>query len=197
MTTSLPSRTDTDGARLDASYQPPALPRGAELLVAPDEVRIALERVSREITALLAGRRPLVLAVMRGGVVFAGQLLPMLPFPLDFDYVDATRYGEATRGGELQWRVDVPATVRGRVVLILDDILDEGRTLRAIRERLLAAGAQEVLIAVFADKQLSRAKPVAADFAGVAVPDRYVFGFGMDVRGEWRNLPAIYALSGD
>jgi hypoxanthine phosphoribosyltransferase len=195
MTTSSPSLTDA--ALPDSSHPSPALPQGAELLVAPGEVQSALERVSHEITALLAARHPLVLVVMRGGMVFAGQLLPMLPFPLDFDYVDATRYGEATRGGELQWRVDVPAAVRGRTVLVLDDILDEGRTLAAVRERLLAAGAQEVLIAVFADKQLPRAKPVTADFAGVVVPDRYVFGFGMDVRGEWRNLPAVYALRED
>ncbi len=73
-------------------------------------------------------------------------------------------------------------------------ILEGGRTRTAIRERLRAAGADEVVIAVFADKRLARARPVAADFAGVTVPDRYVFGFGMDVRGEWRNLPAVYAL---
>ncbi|MCW5576918.1 MAG: hypoxanthine-guanine phosphoribosyltransferase [Burkholderiales bacterium] len=194
---SSPSLTDATGPASQPRLPSPALPPGAELIVAPGEIRSALERVSREITAVLADRHPLVLAVMRGGVVFAGQLLPMLPFPLDFDYVDATRYGDATRGGELQWRVDVPASVRGRVVLVVDDILDEGHTLAAIRGRLLAAGALQVLIAVFADKQLPRTKPVAADFAGVGVPDRYVFGFGMDVRGEWRNLPAVYALRGD
>ncbi len=194
---SSPSPTDTTGPASPPRLPSPALPPGAELIVSAGEIRSALERVSREITAVLADRHPLVLAVMRGGVVFAGQLLPMLPFRLDFDYVDATRYGDATRGGELQWRVDVPASVRGRVVLVLDDILDEGLTLAAIRDRLLAAGALQVLIAVFADKRLPRAKPVAADFAGVGVPDRYVFGFGMDVRGEWRNLPAVYALRGD
>jgi hypoxanthine phosphoribosyltransferase len=197
MTTSSPSLTDAAGEASSFQLPSPVLPPGAELIIAPGEVRAALDRVSREITAVLADRRPLVLAVMRGGVVFAGQLLPMLPFQLDFDYVDATRYGDATRGGELQWRVDVPASVRGRVVLVLDDILDEGRTLAAIRGRLLAAGALQVLVAVFADKRLPRPKPVTADFAGVSVPDRYLFGFGMDVRGEWRNLPAVYALRED
>ncbi len=154
----------------------------------------AVARVAGDITAALGEEHPLLLAVMRGGVVFAGHLLPLLQFPLDFDYVDATRYGDATRGGELDWRMDVPETVRDRTVLVLDDILDEGHTLAAIRRRLLEAGAGRVLIAVFADKQLPRAKPVVADFIGVQVPDRYVFGFGMDVRGLWRNLPAVYAL---
>jgi hypoxanthine phosphoribosyltransferase len=169
----------------------------AELLVTPADVRTAVARLAGEITVALHDQQPLLLAVMRGGIVFAGQLLPLLQFPLDFDYIDATRYGENTQGGELHWRMDVPAAVRGRVVLLVDDILDEGRTLAAVRERLLAQGALRVLIAVFADKKLPRTKPVAADFTGVQVPDRYVFGFGMDVHGLWRNLPAVYALVPD
>lgn len=169
----------------------------AELLVTPAQVCTAVARVADEIAMALRDQQPLVLAVMRGGVVFAGHLLPLLQFPLDFDYVDVSRYGDATQGGELQWRMDVPPTVHGRVVLLIDDILDEGRTLAAVRERLLKQGAQRVLIAVFADKKLPRTKPVAADFTGVQVPDRYVFGFGMDVHGLWRNLPAVYALDPD
>jgi hypoxanthine phosphoribosyltransferase len=174
-----------------------ALLASAEQLLAPDAVEQAVARVAGEITAALGEEQPLLLAVMRGGVVFAGQLLLLLRFPLDFDYVDVTRYGDATRGGELDWRVDVPAAVRDRTVLVVDDILDEGHTLAAVRRRLLEAGARRVLLAVFADKQLPRPKPVAADFIGVQVPDRYVFGFGMDVRGLWRNLPAVYALRQD
>lgn len=167
----------------------------AELLFGPEAVSAAVRRVAAEITRVLAEAQPLLLVVMRGGVVFAGHLLPQLRFPLDFDYVDATRYGAATAGGALQWRVDVPRdAVRGRTVLLVDDILDEGLTLDAVRSRLLAAGARQVLIAVFADKQLQAVKPVTADFVGLRVPDRYVFGFGMDVRGQWRNLDGVYAL---
>lgn len=180
-----------------SSAEARALLARAEQLLSPDAVVQAVARVAGEINATLGEERPLLLTVMRGGVVFAGQLLPLLRFPLDFDYVDATRYGDATRGGELDWRVDVPATVRDRTVLVVDDILDEGHTLAAVRRRVLEAGARRVLIAVFADKQLPHHKPVAADFIGVQVPDRYVFGFGMDVRGLWRNLPAIYALCPD
>lgn len=193
MTTSLPSLIDA-GPLQSSSTEARALLARAEQLLAPEAVVQAVARVAGEINATLGEERPLLLAVMRGGVVFAGQLLPLLRFPLDFDYVDVTRYGAATHGGELDWRVDVPATVRDRTVLVVDDILDEGHTLAAIRRRLLEAGARRVLIAVFADKQLPRSKPVAADFAGVQLPDRYVFGFGMDVRGMWRNLPAVYAL---
>lgn len=169
----------------------------SEQLLTPEAVEQAVARVAGEISAALGEEQPLLLAVMRGAVVFAGHLLPLLRFPLEFDYVDASRYGGATRGGELEWRMDVPAGVRGRTVLVVDDILDEGHTLAAIRRRLLDAGARRVLIAVFADKDLGRAKPVTADFIGTSLPNRYVFGFGLDVHGLWRNLPAVHALRQD
>lgn len=168
----------------------------ADLLVSADDSAVAVRRVAREIGERLAQSNPLVLAVMGGAVVFAGQLLPQLGFPLDFDYLHVTRYGDVTRGGQLQWIVEPRAPVAGRVVLVLDDILDEGVTLAAIAERLLAQGASEVLCAVFADKDLGRVKPISADFIGVRLPNRYVFGYGMDVKGAWRNLPAVYAVRG-
>lgn len=134
---------------------------------------------------------------MRGSVIFAGRLLPLLRFPLEFDYLEVTRYDRTTQGGAIQWKVSPGTAVAGRVVLVLDDILDQGHTLAAIRERLMEAGAREFYAAVFADKNLGARKPIQADFVGIEVPDRYVFGFGMDVYGLWRNLPAIYALRDD
>jgi hypoxanthine phosphoribosyltransferase len=153
--------------------------------------------MARQISAVLADSFPLVLGIMRGSVMFAGQLLPLLRFPLEFDYLDVTRYGSGTRGGEISWKVTPGTAVAGRVVLVLDDILDEGQTLAAIREKLLAAGAARVYSAVFTEKDTGRAKPIVADFVGLRVPNRYVFGFGMDIDGAWRNLPEIYALKDD
>ncbi|MCC6531927.1 MAG: hypoxanthine-guanine phosphoribosyltransferase [Burkholderiales bacterium] len=170
--------------------------RSAECIVSADAIDAALARLAGDISARLAGANPLVVTVMGGAVVFSGRLLPMLHFPLEFDFVHVTRYGDATRGGRLDWKVKPRTPVAGRTVLVLDDILDEGITLAAIREGLLADGAQAVQCAVFADKDLGRGKPIAADFVGLRLPDRYVFGFGMDVRGAWRNLPEIYALKG-
>lgn len=166
----------------------------AQLVCGPETVQAALARVADDITVRLADRHPLVLVVMGGAVVFGGQLLPRLRFPLDLDYIHATRYRGTTSGGEIEWKVRPRADVRDRVVLVVDDILDEGHTLAAIRAALIDMGAKEVLNAVFCEKQLAVAKPLAADFVGVTVPDRYVFGFGMDVNGAWRNLPAIYAV---
>jgi hypoxanthine phosphoribosyltransferase len=166
----------------------------ADLVCSAAEVSGALTRMAGEITAALSDAFPAVLCVMRGGAVFAGQLLPLLRFPLEFDYLEVTRYGDSTRGGEIAWKVMPGIPLAGRAVLVLDDILDEGNTLAAVKEKLLAQRASRVFCAVFSEKETGRAKPVKADFIGVHLPNRYVFGFGMDVRGNWRNLPAVYAL---
>ncbi|HEY0665174.1 MAG TPA: hypoxanthine-guanine phosphoribosyltransferase [Gallionella sp.] len=166
----------------------------AELLYSAEQVQAALHDVAQQINARLADKHPLVLSVMGGAVVFTGQLLPQLDFPLDFDYVHVTRYGAAQQGGEMQWKVGPRENVRGRVVLLLDDILDEGHTLAALRRRVLELGADSCYSAVFADKRHGRSKPIRADFVGMELPDRFVFGYGMDIEGAWRNLPAIYAV---
>ena len=166
----------------------------ADELFTAQEVRAAVERMAGDIGARLKDEFPVVLAVMGGAAVFTGQLLPLLHFPLEFGAIEVTRYNNDIQGREISWRLAPRDNVRDRVVLVVDDILDEGITLAAIRKKLLEMGAREVLSAVFADKDIGRAKPVTADFVGVPVPNRYVFGFGMDAYGLWRNLPSIYAL---
>ncbi len=165
----------------------------ADLLYSEQQVQAALHRVAQQVNAVLADQQPLVLAVMSGAAVFSGQLLPLLNFPLEFGYVDVSRYGNAQSGGALQWRVEPPEQVRGRVVLVLDDILDEGHTLAAIHRRVTELGAIRVYSAVLADKRHGRSKAIHADFIGLELPDRFAFGYGMDIAGAWRNLPAIYA----
>jgi hypoxanthine phosphoribosyltransferase len=166
----------------------------AELIRSADEVQAAVHRVAHAINTSLADRHPLVLSVMGGAVVFTGQLLPMLDFPLDFDYLHVSRYGNEKQGGELHWKVAPRENVRGKVVLVVDDILDEGETLHAIKQRVMELGASKFYSAVFADKQNGKKKPIHADFVGMELPNRFVFGFGMDIHGAWRNLPAIYAV---
>jgi len=168
--------------------------KSAELICSAAHVARAVESVAADVTRVLAEENPLVLSVMGGAVVFTGQLLPQLRFPLDFDYLHVTRYGNTTSGGSLEWKVFPRAPVAQRVVLVLDDILDEGYTMSAVRARILAAGAARFYCAVFADKDIGKVKPIAADFIGVKLPNRYVFGFGMDIKGAWRNLPEIYAV---
>lgn len=166
----------------------------AERIASEEDVQAVLDRLAGEIGQALGQTFPLVLAVMGGAVVFAGQLLPRLRFPLEFDYLHVTRYRGNTEGGTVEWRVLPGQNVAGRNVLVLDDILDEGETLAAIRDKLVGMGAAQVWSAVLTDKDNGLAKPIRADFVGLDVPDRYVFGCGMDAYGLWRNLPAIYAL---
>jgi hypoxanthine phosphoribosyltransferase len=170
----------------------------ADCLATPVDVEAALERLAGEITARLADANPLIYVVMNGGLVLAGRLLPRLPFPLELAYLHATRYGHALQGTLLDWRVRPTQDLRGRNVLVLDDILDEGHTLAAIIDYLEKEGAREVLSAVLVHKVHERkARPrMRADFTGLDLPDRFLFGCGMDYQGYWRNAPGIYALKG-
>lgn len=170
----------------------------ADCLVDAATVEAALDRMAGEITARLAERNPLVYAVMHGGLILAGRILPRLPFPLEVAYLHATRYGHELQGKVLDWRVRPTQDLRGRSVLVLDDILDEGHTLKAIIEYLKGEGAREVLSAVLMHKLHERkAEPgMRADFTGVDVADRFLFGCGMDYKGYWRNAAGVYAVKG-
>jgi hypoxanthine phosphoribosyltransferase len=168
----------------------------SEPVASAQEVEAAVQRLAAEISQRLAGAYPLVLAVMGGAVVFAGQILPRLRFPIDFDYIHASRYGTATRGSKIEWRVTPSESVRDRTVLVLDDILDGGETMAAIRERVLGLGAKSFQCAVLVEKQLKTEKPIKADFVGLKIEDRFVFGCGLDAKGFWRNLPEIRAMRG-
>lgn len=167
----------------------------ATLIHSAEVVATAINRIGVEITRTLAGTKPVVICVMGGGMVFAGQLLTQLSFPLELDYVHASRYQNKTVGLALDWKALPKLDLIGRTVLILDDILDEGITLHAIQEKCLALGAKQVLSAVLVEKTLDHVKPIQANFVGLLVPNRYVFGYGMDAFGWWRNLSSIYALN--
>lgn len=171
----------------------------ADCLATQAEVDACLDRMAANITKSLGDKLPLILCVMRGGIVTCGSLLPKLTFPLQVDYVHASRYRDETRGGELEWSVRPQFDLKDRVILLVDDILDEGHTLAAIREHCQAEGAAEVLTAVLVDKIHDRRSQhlTKADFTGLYTPDRFLFGAGMDFKGFWRNAPGIYAVAED
>jgi hypoxanthine phosphoribosyltransferase len=168
----------------------------AEQIFSAEVVSQTVKRMAADITAVLSDEYPLVLSVMGGAVIFTGQLLPLLQFPLTFDYLHASRYDNTVQGGTLNWKTSPREDVQKRVVLVLDDVLDEGITLAGIRDWIMSRGAAAFYTAVLAEKEIGRSKPIKADFVGLTLPNRYVFGFGMDIYGVWRNLPAIYAVKG-
>lgn len=159
------------------------------------DIESAMDQLAEAITQSMKESNPVVLVVMTGGLIFAGHLLTRLDFPLQLDYIHATRYQGKTSGGELHWLVDPKIDLNGRSVLILDDILDEGHTLVSIRERCESLGAIEVQSAVLIEKRHDRKYPGAhADFVGLQVDDYYIFGYGLDYHEYWRNADAIYAV---
>ncbi len=171
--------------------------RRAERLYSGDQVMAAVARMAGDITAALGESDPLVLCVMNGGLVLTGLLLPRLDFVLRVDYLHATRYRNRTHGDELQWRKRQDHDLRGETVLVVDDILDEGHTLAAILDYCRVQGAARVCSAVLVDKCRPRTVELRPDFIGLEVPDRYVFGFGMDYKGYWRNAAGIFAATDD
>ncbi len=178
-----------------------ALMASAELIYDDAQVQNALvgmaDKLNQRFTNSDTPQFPLVLGVMGGAVVFTGQLLTKLNFPLEFDYIHVTRYGDQDVGGKVVWKVVPRSNVVGRSVIVLDDILDEGATLAEVKRHLLDMGAAEVLVAVFADKAIGRSKPISADYVGLTVPNKFIVGFGMDAFGYWRNLPGIWAVQPD
>jgi hypoxanthine phosphoribosyltransferase len=173
-----------------------ALRDSAVMLYSPEAIHAALDRMAADIEAAVAGTVPVVLVVLTGGIIPAGHILTRLSFPLEIDYLHATRYRGNTRGEQdVEWACESRIPLEGRTVLVIDDILDEGNTLQTVTDYCHRSGASRVCTAVLIEKHHDRRLPgVSADVVGLGVEDRYVFGFGMDYKGYLRNLNGIYAL---
>lgn len=173
-----------------------ALLAKAELVF--DEVccEVKLKELATRVTEKLSDEFPLIIALMNGAAVFAGKPLPLLNFPLQFESIQVSRYRNELKGSNLEWQYPPQGDlIKSRTVLLLDDVLDEGHTLLAVRKKILSLGAKACYSAVFVEKILNVAKPISADFVALQAPNCYLFGYGMDVKGYWRNLPAVYALA--
>lgn len=190
------TQIDTGNDTLPASY-PENILEQAEIIVSEQMVDEAINKLAQQINAQDYSAPLHIFCIMNGGLYFAGQLLRLLTIPVSVSYLHATRYGDKTQGQKLQWLVKPKAEeIHNHHVMLLDDIFDEGITLEAIANECLALKPRSQQCAVLVDKEHTR-KPLSGfspDFAGLTVPDRYIFGCGMDFKGLWRNLPAIYAL---
>jgi len=169
----------------------------AECLYSMTEIDAAIERVATTLTTHYADVNPLLLCVMNGSVITAGHLLPKLPFLLELDYIHASRYGDKTVGGELTWHHSPLTTMIDRDVLLIEDIFDEGVTLQHLRRYCEQSGARTVKCVTLIEKIHDNKVGTPPEFVGLTVPNCYVFGFGMDYQGYWRNAPGIYAVKDD
>lgn len=169
----------------------------ATCLFSQDDINQALDKMAAEIHDKLAEENPILLSVMVGALIPAGHLLTRLDFPLELDYIHATRYQGKIRGSELVWKVEPRCNMQGRTVIVLDDILDQGVTLAAIVEYCKAKGAKTVYTAVLVDKEHARIDGglPQADFVGLKADNHYVFGFGLDYKEYLRNAPGIYRVA--
>jgi hypoxanthine phosphoribosyltransferase len=168
----------------------------ADCLHDAEAVQAAYDRIAHKVSRQYTGLNPLILCVMTGGLVPTAEITRRLSLPFELDYLHATRYRGATQGGGLVWKRQPEARrIENRDVLVIDDILDEGHTLVAIRQALEGFAPASVKVAVLAEKiHDRRALDARAEFIGLQVEDRYVFGCGMDYKEYWRQLPAIYAV---
>lgn len=169
----------------------------AQCLYSQSEINQALDRMAKEITDKLRDTNPLILCVMTGALIPTGHLVTRLHFPLQIDYIHVTRYRGAMRGGDLHWLVEPRQSLKGRTILIIDDIMDGGLTLSAIIDFCRQSGAKDTHTAVMVSKLRKREPNVdfEPDFVGVTTEDKYLFGFGLDYEEYLRNVPGIYAVS--
>ena len=178
----------------------PMLPDNCKLVFNNTEITSALDKLADKLNQQLKNETPVVLCVMQGGLVFSGQLIPRLHCMLEIDYIHATRYNNQTSGSELIWKARPLTSLKDRTVLIMDDILDEGITLKSIIQYCESQGATKVISAVLLRKNHDRCvghdciDAALTDNIALTVEDKYVFGFGMDYNGLYRQLDAIYAV---
>lgn len=170
--------------------------RNAEQIYTPAQLQKAIQQLATKINTAHSQDTPHLVTLMNGGLVFAGQLAPLLNFPMTMGYVHATRYRNQLHGSGIEWKVAADEQIKGRTLLLVDDIYDEGATLVEVKERLLEQGAKAVYTVVLLDKQHSRKiyPDYTPDYVGLTCPDRYVFGFGLDYKGYWRNANGIFAI---
>ena len=170
----------------------------SDCLYTEEQIEETIAKMGKAITEQLGDTNPLVYSVMNGGLVITGKLLTYMQFPLEASYVHVTRYRNQLAGGQLNWKVRPTQDMEGRTVIVIDDILDEGHTLDAIIDFCKEQGAAKVVTVVLIDKRHDRkARPgMRADFYGLEIEDRYIFGYGLDYQGYWRNANGIFALKG-
>ncbi len=172
-----------------------ALIRKSSVIYSEIEIKTVIKNIADQVNQTIKTDDLYVLCVMNGALIFAGQLLPRLEKNIQYSYIHATRYAASLTGGPIHWLVKPSKDIEGKTVLILDDILDEGITLREIVTTCEAMKAKAIYTAVLFDKDIEKEKSYIPNFIGLKVPNRFVFGYGLDCKGLGRNLPHLYALN--
>ena len=166
----------------------------ATILITEDQIARRVRTLARGIQRDYAGRELVIVSLLNGTVLFLADLIRHLPLPLRLDFMGVSSYGSGTESGELVFTKELRLDVRGRDVLLVDDILDTGRTLRRVLEKLQRLKPRRVRTCVLLDKPARRVEKVQADYVGFRIPDLFVVGYGLDYAERYRNLPFVGVL---
>ena len=164
------------------------------VLITERQIALRIRRLARAITQDMAGREVVVVSVLNGTVLFLADLIRQLSFPLRLDFIGVSSYGDRTTSGDLVFTKELKVDVRGRDVLLVDDILDTGKTLKRVLQKLRELEPRRIKVCVLLEKEARRAEQVKADYAGFNIPDLFVVGYGLDYAERYRNLPFIGVL---
>jgi len=174
---------------------PPRWRKEVERVLITDKMlarRIAA--LGRDIERDFQNREMVVVSLLNGTVMFIGDLIRHLSHPLRLDFMGVSSYGKGTESGDLVFTKELRLDVRGRDVLLVDDILDTGRTMRRVLEKICLLGPRRIRTCVLLDKPSRRVEKVKADFVGFEIPDVFVIGYGLDFAEKYRNLPFVGVL---
>jgi hypoxanthine phosphoribosyltransferase len=164
------------------------------ILITEDQIARRVHELSREIQRDFAGRETVVVSLLNGTVMFLADLIRHLSLPLRLDFIGVSSYGTGTESGEIVFTKELRLDMRGRDVLLVDDILDTGRTLSRVLPKLRALKPRRIKVCVLLDKPSRRVENVEADYVGFEIRDFFVVGYGLDFAERYRNLPFVGVL---
>lgn len=166
-----------------------------EILFPEDQIQKRLAELGAQIAADYQGDHLVLMALLKGGVVFISDLMRKIPLKLDIDFIQPSSYGDSTSSsGVVDIKMFPKMDFAGKRLLVLDDILDTGRTLKRVKDILLEKGATDIRTCVLLDKKARRKVEIEADYVGFMVDDFFVVGYGLDYADHYRNLPYIGVL---
>lgn len=166
----------------------------ARILITEEQIEQRIKTLAREIERDFRGREMVVISLLNGTVMFLADLMRHLNLPMRLDFIGVSSYGLGTESGEIVFTKELRLDVRGRDVLLIDDILDTGRTLRHVLPRLRTLKPRRIKVCVLLDKPSRRVEKIQADYAGFQIPDYFVVGYGLDFAERYRNLPFVGVL---
>lgn len=167
----------------------------SEILITGEQIREKTAELARQITTDYEGKNPLLVCILKGGLMFLADLIRQIRLPVEIDFMAVSSYGDATESsGVVRILMDLETNIQGRHVLLVEDIIDTGRTLNYIMQNLRTRGPASLKICALLNKPARRELDIPVEYLGFDIPDRFVVGYGLDYGEIYRNLPFVAVL---